>query len=394
MHRNIRLLAWFNFLMDFRLYGPVQIIYFSQVAGSFTAGMSVFSVIMLSSALLEVPTGVLSDRIGRKRTVVVGAVASIISVVLYAVGGSYLMLVIGAMFEGLARSFFSGNNDALLYDTLAETGQTDTYQEFLGRVSSMFQVAAAVSAVAGSIIAAISFQAVMWLSVIPQIIGFFITLQLVEPQMHSARSGNIYAHLREAFQNLIRNPRLRPLSAASIISWSVGEAAFQFRPVFIESLWPLWAIGLARLISNLTAALSFYLSGRLIRRFGEFPLLTGSVLYSETLNLLALIFPSVLSPALMGTTSIFFGVKNVALNGLMQREFTSEQRATMGSLNAFAGSFAFAICAFILGQIADNYGVIPALLLGSVVSFIPLWLYRVAFRRTAPVLTPQSENGL
>jgi hypothetical protein len=57
---NIRLLAWFNFCLDFRLYAPVAILYFSDVAGSFTLGMSVFSAIMLSGALLEVPTGVFS----------------------------------------------------------------------------------------------------------------------------------------------------------------------------------------------------------------------------------------------------------------------------------------------------------------------------------------------
>jgi MFS family permease len=380
-------MAWYNFLNDFRFYAPVQVLYFTRVTGSFAAGMSVFSAAMLASAVLEVPTGVFSDMIGRKRTVVCGAVASAVSVTLYAIGGLYGMLLIGAVFEGLARSFFSGNNEALLYDTLAETGQTETYQEFLGKISSMFQFALASSAIIGSIVASFSFSAVMWLSVIPQVIGIFVTLRLIEPKVRSERSGNIFTHLRQAYDNLVKNPRLRPLSAASIITWSVGEAAYQFRPAFIASLWPIWAIGIARLVSNLTAAASFYLSGRLIKRFGEFPLLAGSVLYSETLNLLALVFPTVLSPLLMGTTSIFFGVKNVALGGLMQREFTSEQRATMGSLNSFASSLCFAIAAVVLGQIADRFGVINALIVASLISFIPLWLYRMAFRHVNQAAT-------
>ena len=37
--RNIPLLYWFNFLTDFRLYGPFAIIYFSDIAGSFALGM-------------------------------------------------------------------------------------------------------------------------------------------------------------------------------------------------------------------------------------------------------------------------------------------------------------------------------------------------------------------
>ena len=58
---NIRRLAWFNFFLDFRLYGPIAIIYFGRVSGSYALGASVLSVVMLSSALLEVPTGVWSD---------------------------------------------------------------------------------------------------------------------------------------------------------------------------------------------------------------------------------------------------------------------------------------------------------------------------------------------
>jgi MFS family permease len=380
IHRNLYRLAAFNFLLDFRLYAPIAILYFAQVSGSFALGMSIFSITMLASALLEVPTGVFSDRIGRKRTVVCGALAGTAAVTFYAIGGSYAMLVVGAVFEGLARSFFSGNNDALLYDSLTEVDAADRFQEFMGKTTSMLQFASAISAVLGSLIAAASFSTVMWLSVIPQALTVLISLTFSEPKLHSHAETNIYAHLREAYQNIVQNPRLRALSAASIITFAFGEAAFTFRAAFIQTLWPVWAIGIARTLSNIAAAFSFYLSGRLIKRFGEFPLLAGSVLYSETLVLLAMVFPGVLSPVAMGTTSIFFGVKNVSLGGLMQREFTPHQRATMGSLTSFAGSLVFVPASLLLGWLADTIGVTPALIAVTVVLFTPLWFYYVAFR--------------
>ncbi|MBZ0282671.1 MAG: hypothetical protein K8L97_18160 [Anaerolineae bacterium] len=111
--RNLRLLAWFNFWGDFRLYAPIAILYFAQVSGSYALGMSVYSVAMLSQSILEVPTGILSDMVGRKKTVVFGAVAGVLSLTFYAIGGTYLALVVGAIFEGLGRAFYSGNNDAL-----------------------------------------------------------------------------------------------------------------------------------------------------------------------------------------------------------------------------------------------------------------------------------------
>ena len=106
MHKNIRVLTWFNFFTDFKLYAPIAIIYFAQVSGSFALGMSIFSIAMISSALLEIPTGVFSDRIGRKKTVILGAMSATCCVVFYAIGQSFWILVVGALFYGLSRSFY------------------------------------------------------------------------------------------------------------------------------------------------------------------------------------------------------------------------------------------------------------------------------------------------
>jgi hypothetical protein len=91
---------------------------------------------------------------------------------------------------------------------------------------------------------------------------------------------------------------------------------------------PVWAMGFAQMIGNVTAAISFYYAGRLIRRFGEY----------------GLVVPTVLSP------------RADAKQSLIHREFTDEQRAMMGSLNSFA------VCSFLPGALADRIGVIPALL--------------------------------
>jgi MFS family permease len=382
--RNVRLLTWFNFWSEFRLYAPVAILYFSQVSGSYALGMSVWSIARLSQSLFEVPTGVFSDMIGRKLTMTCGAAASALSLIFYAIGGSYPALIIGAIFEGLAFSFFSGNNDAFLYDTLAETGETEAFQEYMGKTASGFQAALGISALIGSLIAAVSFQVVMWLSVIPMVIALFISLQMTEPRVHSPADTNIYAHLREAFQNIVNNPRLRIISIASILSFAIGESAWLFRSTFIETLWPVWALGIAQMIGNLTAAVSYYFAGRLIRRFGELRLLVGGMSIGEATNLFALIFPSILSPLIMSANSIFYGVNTVAKGGLMQREFTDQQRATMGSLTSFGGSLVFVVFSVLLGALADRTSPVTALIVAAALGLIPMALYWWGLRDDTP----------
>lgn len=379
VHRNVRLLGWFYFFAEFRLYGAVAIIYYTQVSGSFALGMSVFAIATLASSLFEVPTGIFSDKVGRKVTLLLGAIASTLSIVFYALGSQYIWLVVGAALEGLARAFASGNNDALLYDTLAESGQQESYNEHLGKAMSMMQVGLAIAVVSGSFIAAVSFSLMMWLSVIPQIISIGVGLGMREPQTHTQQSTNVYAHLRTAFLNIVQNLRLRNLSLASILGFAFGESAFQFRSAFIGMLWPVWALGLTGLIADALAAVGFYFAGRTIKRFGELRLLISGNAIGNLSNLVAIFFPGVLSPILMSAPSAFYGINTVALSGLMQQEFTAEQRATMGSLNSFAGSLAFAVFSFLLGAVADRIGAQGALALATALALIPIIFYWKAF---------------
>jgi len=377
LKRNIKILSWHNFCTDFVFFAPVAIIYFTKVTGSVTLGMSIFSVAYVTAALFEVPTGIVSDLVGRRKTLILGSLAAVACVTLYALANDYWWMFMGAVFQGLSRSFYSGNNDALLHDSLKETNQENEYHEYLGKTSSMFQIALALASLAGGIMAEWSFRLVMWASVIPQMAGLILALQITEPKVKSTEeSSNIFEHLGEAVRSFRKNYKLKLLTASSVLGFSLGESAFFLRSAFVNSLWPLWAVGLAQMMSNVGGAISFYFSGKVISKFSPLKVLNFEVVYSRIVNLIALLMPTVASPAMMTTTSLTFGVGMVASSSLMQKEFSEKQRATMGSLSSLLGSMFFGIASLGLGLLADNVGVRWALVMANVLLFIPLLLYR------------------
>lgn len=375
MERNIKLLAWHNFFTDFRLYAPLSILYFSQVSGSYALGMSVFSIFMVTQAIFEVPLGVFSDLIGRARTVWLGSAAMVLGTIFYAMGGNYGFLVIGAIFEGLSRASYSGNNDALLHDTLAETGKTEEYSDNLGRLSSLFQVALALSALLGSFIANWSFAWVMWLSVIPQIMCLLISLRLVEPKVVVSKESNPYAHFKEAWQLLVNNVRLRWIALASVIGTSAGEAIFLFNATFIASLWPIWAIGVQKFLANMGAFVSFLTAGKLIKKYGEYPVMFWSRVYGRVTSVIAYAFPTLLSPLILASHSLLYGSITVADSTLQQKEFSNKQRATMGSVISFGHSLGTAVMTLLIGYLGDVYGPVKALLIMQIPQTFPLFIY-------------------
>lgn len=380
--RNIKILTWQGFLAGFSLWAPIAAIYFSKVSGSYALGLSIFSIAMVSSAVFEIPTGVFSDLIGRKYTTVLGGFFYMLGGIFYALGFNYWWLVAGAIFDGLGKAFYSGNNNALLYDSLNKSNRREELEKFMGFIGGAEQWALGIAGLFGGILAArYSFKLVMWLSAIPLFLSFFTSWWLVEVENKIIGEGNIYLHLKNAFKNFFSNKKLRLLSLNDVIGFGLSESAFQFRSVFVASIWPLWAIGVAQMLSNIGAAIGFGLSGKILKKYKAINILVFRNIYGKIVNIGSLVFPTVLSPALMTSTSIFYGPGQVAKQSLFQKEFSDKQRATMESLNSLFKSVFFGIAAVGLGFLADKFGPRIALIwshtLGIITIFILLKLYKL-----------------
>ena len=376
MHRNIRLLAWHNFFTDFRLYGPFIVIYFADVSGSYTLAMAVFSVQMVTAVLLEIPTGILSDRIGRKNTLLAGSVFSVLAITAYASAPSFWFLALGAVLEGVSRSLFTGNNNALIFDSAREAGTEDQYHHFLGRTSSLFQLALGISAGLGGVLLLVtSLKGLVILSIAPQLLAVITSLLVREPKVHKAIADNALDHLKEAWQHFRHQRKLRLLAIAQSVAFGFGEASYQFVAAYYRTLWPLWAIGLLRSAGHGLATASFWLSGSLIDRFGHYAIMIFSRIYSFVTNAVAVALNSLMSPILMTSNSMLFGANTVASDHLLQQTFSDDHRATLGSLASFMGGLAYATAALIIGLIADMFDPRLAILAAAVGSLAILPIY-------------------
>jgi MFS family permease len=383
--RNIRLLSLFNLCSDFRIYAPIAVVWFAHITGSYAQAVLIFAVAKLASTVFEVPTGVFSDFVGRKATILFGQAASIFSIACYAIAADFDFLLVGAVLEGFAFSCFSGNNEALLYDTLKEEGAHSQYAEHQGRVSSMFQIALAVSALVAFVVLLSSGMRVLFLlSLIPQLLGFAVALFFYEPAQHDRRfESNVFAHLFEAIAGFVRDVRLRDLSVASILGYAIGEAKHMFYPAFFVLLWPAAALGIAGMLTHAFAAIGFRAAGRLIRRFHELPVLLWSNVASIVFGVSAVALPTVASPVISSLASFPFGTSVVSQGSLMQKGFTDAQRATMGSLISFGGNLLFALAVYALGALADRIGPRYALLTAEILAISVTLLYWRLYRSIA-----------
>jgi len=380
--RNVWLLSFYSVFYNFRLHTVLAVIFYAQVTHSYALALSIFSVAQIAQGIFELPSGIYSDRYGRSNCLRIGAVASLLSIVFYATGFSYWFLVLGAIFDGMNRAFFSGNNDAFLYETLDSIGKKNTYSSELGKCNSNLEFAGFISAIIGSAIAMYSVQLLFVLSIIPQIIGVGLSFLFVEPLVIRQHTDSIFNHLKGSLSLYLTNVKVRAISFASIIGFGLGESSWAFQAVFYNSLLPVWAVSIMMSLNFLASTISFRVSGRLIERFKAINVLIAQEIYGRVLFFIALIYPTVISPLLMGIASLSYGPSMIAKSSILQDEFTDQQRATMSSLNSLIGNAFFAVCAVLIGVVADISGPAKTLLIAQICSLPVLLCYILVKRAT------------
>ena len=388
MLRNIRLLYIHNFLSDFWPQWPFVVIYFANISGSYTAAMSIMATETLAAALFDIPTGIFSDRIGRRMTMACGSLACTLAITCYAFAHGILLLYIGAVLWGLGVCLFSGNNNALLYETLQSAGLEKEYHHYRGKTGSMYQLALCTSAFLSIWLSHFGLQTIFMVAIIPQALAVLISLLFTEPRQHQITNNKGLNIFTQACVKTWRNPHLLLLVTAKAISYGAGESKFKFQSAFVNSVWPIWAVGLYRGINHGLSFCGFRLSGWLIEKFKEPIIFISRDLYWFMSGITAVTLNNAFSPIMFISGAIFFGPGEVASDHLMQKEFTDDERATMGSISSFITSIAFAIVAIAIGLISDRFGLRAGLAVGIATGFLSLpvnaWLFRKSFGLNKP----------
>jgi MFS family permease len=370
--RNLPLLMACHFFISFLPHAPVAVLHFADITGSFALAMAVFSAERTAALCLEIPTGVLSDLAGRRGTLLLGACARIAGYAVFALSSSMSWLLAGAVLAGLSLALFSGNNHALLYDSLKDDDREAEYPMWYGRMNAMLQIGLGLSALVGGLLSIHSLRLAFVASAILQGLTLLPASLLREPHSHSDRiRPNILTFLRGAGRTFRRNRTLKTYAVGHLASDGVSSALFVYAPAFFALLWPTWAVGVVRMIANALSAISFWLAGDMLRRFNPLHALIGGHVFARAFNMIAFGFPTPFSPLAASATSLFYGVRNVAEHTLLQRQFTDAERATLGSMTAFGGGLLFAAVATCLGAVADVLGPAKALFLGELL-FLPV----------------------
>lgn len=157
-HPNARLFVWFRLLFNCRFYYPVFTILFLDLGLSIGEFAALNVVWALTSVVLEVPSGALADRFGRRPLVVAAGVLMVLEMaVLCAMppGQHDIVLwlfVLNRVLSGAAEACASGADEALAYDSLPEAERSKLWPQVMAKLSRAMALGFVVTSITGSVV--------------------------------------------------------------------------------------------------------------------------------------------------------------------------------------------------------------------------------------------------
>lgn len=157
-HSNPRLFVWFRILFNCRFYYPVFTILFLDLGLSIGEFAALNVVWALTSVVLEVPSGALADRFGRRPLVVAAGVLMVLEMAVLCLmqpGHHDLVLglfVVNRVLSGAAEACASGADEALAYDSLPVAERTTLWPQIMARLSRGMALGFVVSSITGAVL--------------------------------------------------------------------------------------------------------------------------------------------------------------------------------------------------------------------------------------------------
>ena len=366
IRRNIFLFKLYFLFSSMWPLAALAIVFFQKITGSYAFALGVFSIANIVQSIAEIPTGIISDRIGRKKTMLVSSILIAVAFTMFAFAGTFsqkYLLIVGALVWAVADAFASGTDDAFMYETMEDIGEPDKYDILYARSKTFGQIGLGVGALVAAVITYFySLNVLAWASVAFSIVPIFVTMGFVEPRTHNGEDCTSFKHFVAAIKAFVQNKKLRILATIQMLNHGISFAGHRFEGAYFNMLVPTWAVNIARVIKQTCGAISFSIAPW-FRRFGFYKILVASTLGMMFIKLTAVILNNFATPFIQSCVNLGYGTASTAESALLQQELSPKQRATMGSIVSLLGGIMSAVIFWVVGIIADTTSVYFAIIM-------------------------------
>lgn len=362
----------------------------------------------LGQVLFEVPTGVVADTAGRRKSYLLGAVTLLVSTLLYLylwqIHGAFWMWAGASMLLGLGFTFFSGATEAWLVDALHFTKYSGTLETAFAKGQVAGGIAMLAGTFAGGLVAQFTDLGMPYLvRVVLLGLTFGVAFVMMRDIGFAPIKGvkvrtQVKAITRNSIKYGLGNRPVRWLMLAAPFATAVGFYGFYAMQPYLLQLYgqaDSYAIaGLAATLVSATQIMGGMLAPQIARWFHlRTEVLLATILASSVvLIFIGLIANIWVALGLFAIWGVAFAVATPVRQAYLNTLIPSAQRATVLSSDNLFGSGGGAVIQPALGRSADVWGYGVSYVLSGIVSLcsIPFVLLARREKAVSDSITPKS----
>lgn len=325
---------------------------------------------------VEIPTGYVGDRLGRRRSLFISALVTAAGVGGLALAHTLVPFAIALATWAVGITFRSGTADAWLYSALSKGGKAGTYTTIRGRGRAVKLAATAVTAVIGGFLYSRLLVAPFLLTAGLLGINAVVVLSFptVTDNQERAQSGSLrLSTTRRELTHVFSQPGVRSFVGYTVLLFGLVEVARTFvQPIVVGDQvgLPVIAVGILYASFNTVAAGASAVTGEIERALGlRRWFLIAPFLLAGSFILLP-VTPAFAVPAFIGMEAIW-QVSQTFQSSVVNKRTQDRRRATILSVVSMAGgvvAIAFRAIGGVLADLFDPLVMLALLAIGFTVS--------------------------
>ena len=212
-------------LVRMHFFAGVLVPFFTDWGGSTLSQLFLLQAwYFLCIFLLEVPTGAVADRWGRKASLICANACLLTATAIYSTGKGLPRYLLAEIFWAASGALISGADEAMIYDSLKAADDESRSKKTLSRLASCEIAAIAFAAPIGSLIAVRwGLNAPMLAMLVPSSIGMLVCLSLKEPPTGEEDAKPGYREvLTRGVRYFASHKPLRALAFDSVTIWMLS----------------------------------------------------------------------------------------------------------------------------------------------------------------------------
>ena len=362
--RNVAIYPWFKFCQNLIFWQAIWFLYFQNELSAAEA-ILLYAIYDVGTTVLEVPSGYMSDRLGRRFTLIVSAIAGVAGASLLALGNSFEVFALAQILLGANIAFASGTDSALLYESLAATKRQAEIERQELRAWRFSFSALAISAVVGGVLALQTNTLPFFASAVAFVGVLVITFGFREPPRTASAiaQGAELVRLR-SLKAALTEPVLIWLFVLSILMYVFSHVPFVFgQPFILEALKDTRLEGEAPVVSGfvsgvmmVVSVITSLLALKLRHRLGLPMILLFAFSMQVALCGVLALTNEAIAIALLFLRMVPDSLSKPFLLARIQPMLSDESRATYMSLRSFCGRMIFAGTLFLASLSSSHEG--------------------------------------